>query len=810
MVATNRSSRSDRFASSVAPDSGPRRRSRPVRWTGILAAAALAIPALPAQFLGPLPTETRAGARPTRPVASALDAARRNLADGDAETARGRLMQVLPRHPASDELLGTILEAALAEGPEAVDLQLMWMHHYAEVLQNKRGKVKWPRSLAKQLPWAAATNKKEIETLATARSDALKALTKHARQLARPRGGDRVAAAMLSARLVAELGWSITRRNPALFASSRGELWPRFAPPIDETLTALRAVMGAGSTGNATAEDPTNGPDLATQLAVRAAFVLRGLGRQAAFEDLRGPKPAARAERDGAAARDFIAAAREKNREAFGPPRTVTELRDMGPATRDVFSARWNDPANPAYALSPNGLYLIETHLGHEVLLTAAEQVEFHHERLAKFYGKDPFRSGEGVKRRGTVRVVPDRAGLESEGSPFWWAGGFQAGHVTTVSFNCSTDEALGRVLTHELTHRFDGTFHPFQPSWLAEGRAVWTGAAYEGIPSKFFIDTYLPISSLAAARTKGYGRAEKLRLLIDGRPPDYRDNYPVGASLYCFLRTWRAGGKEVFAKAFEQWTRNMRRGRGDQRKWFEANFCDGKEGRPENLAGFATMFREFLEGPFLPRRERPRWLDKFATNIRPRGGQRIYEPRSWIDTRSRVEPTFGQDHAGAALEILHEADDLGGAAAAAAWTLASDEWIPERMAVVADTLGRLGKDPGGAWLAARRARNLGGTLLGVATVNAPVEYVQADPYLTLTYPATVPASQPTISIDTAGSHAVFKPAGSPHSPPVTYDYEQINITPIFPTTVTWQQQSGPVGIFDNPNTGSPSSWASG
>ena len=45
------------------------------------------------------------------------------------------------------------------------------------------------------------------------------------------------------------------------------------------------------------------------------------------------------------------------------------------------------------------------------------------------------------------------------------------------MRFSIGTIEGLGHGLTHELTHRFDGALFPGQPTWLVEGKAVWTGA---------------------------------------------------------------------------------------------------------------------------------------------------------------------------------------------------------------------------------------------------------------------------------------------------------------------------------------------
>jgi hypothetical protein len=663
---------------------------------------------LPAQFLGPLSTQSDDRDAPLSPAAAtALDAARRGLASDDQgalQVARAQLVQALPRHPRSPDLLAALVEIAARRGDEDRDDAVrMWLHRFAEAAHDARGKLAVPRSLRGLVPEPVPGSVGDAE-FAKQRVAALRDLTTSARRLERAGREPRdLAAAILEAHGIAEIGWILVRRNGALLAAEAEDLWPRFEAPADDVLEALRRLMGAPAR-----ED----------LALRAAYLLRGIARQAAYEDLRGPKPTARAEREGRAAEEFLERVRAENRAAFGPPKTVDELLAMSPAERDAFSARWSDPSSPAYAITPEGRYVVETALGHEVLLAATAQLDFHHKRLVGFYDRgDPFTresAGGGEEdggdaspaiREGLVRIVADRAGLESEGAPYWWAGGFQSGDVTTVSFACSTDEALGRTLTHELTHRFDGVLFPFQPAWLAEGRATWTGSSYTHIGAEEFVLDHLPVDSLRAARDKGYGRAERLRPLLDGEPPDYRDNYPVGASLYTFLRTWHVDGEPVFAAAFDRFTRGARGGRG--LGWFEACFCDGKQGRPSDLAAFAEQFAEFLQGPFVEdERERPAWLERYTLGVPQASGSTVLEPRTWITTRARTEPWFGQDHASDAFELLAEAGDLEGAAIAGAWMLLVDEWTPRRLTRLADVLGRLGRSgaAGGRWFAQRLA----------------------------------------------------------------------------------------------------------
>ena len=144
---------------------------------------------------------------------------------------------------------------------------------------------------------------------------------------------------------------------------------------------------------------------------------------------------------------------------------------------------------------------------------------------------------------------MPEASGLESEGAPFWWAAGFQGGDTTTVRFSCGTIEGLGHLLTHELTHRFDGAIYPGIPSWLAEGKAVWTGGAYGKAEDETFVDAWADVGAIEAAFLKGYGDLGKFTKLISGTLDDYRDNYTAGFALYVYLTTRKPQGTmAVFA----------------------------------------------------------------------------------------------------------------------------------------------------------------------------------------------------------------------------------------------------------------------
>ncbi|MCA8956064.1 MAG: hypothetical protein KDC87_08315, partial [Planctomycetes bacterium] len=308
-------------------------------------------------------------------------------------------------------------------------------------------------------------------------------------------------------------------------------------------------------------------------------------------------------------------------------------------------------------------------------LLGAAQTVEMHHARLANWLGKDPFEN-----RQGLVRIVPASDGLESEDSPFWWAGGFQAGDRTTVMFHWGSIAGLGRGLTHELTHRFDGRLFAFLPSWMVEGRAVHTGAAYGRCEDRKFLDRYLDVGAATTAFVKGYGGEQKLRTLIEGKLDDYRDNYTAGYALFVFLSSWRVDGQLRYAARLPGFMRG-RGGRTQPLKWFTSCFVDGKDGRPAELAAFAKEFHDFLHGCYQwGWGNAPAWHANYEQRRQapaPARRAMVNDEPTWVWVRDRAEPWFGQEHAARAGLLLAELGQNGPAIAALSWSLGTDDWQP-------------------------------------------------------------------------------------------------------------------------------------
>jgi hypothetical protein len=277
---------------------------------------------------------------------------------------------------------------------------------------------------------------------------------------------------------------------------------------------------------------------------------------------------------------------------------------------------------------------------------------------------------------------VPDSAGLESEGAPYWWAGGFQSGDATTVKFSVGNIETLGRVITHELTHRFDGREYGGFPGWLSEGRAVYTENAYGHSTDTEIVDHHVNASSVEAAYMKQYGDQKMLEKLLKGTIDDYRDNYTAGYSLWVFLSSWDIRRKPKYRPNLEAYLRGI--GKGSAVSWFAKHFADGRDGRPKGMKKLAEEWAEFLRGFYW--QDRPGWVKRFATVERKKSDW-VYDAPTWHRKRTRAEPWFGQDQARLAGDLLSKAGKTKPAALAYAWALEVDEWDPRVARALAELL---------------------------------------------------------------------------------------------------------------------------
>jgi len=392
-----------------------------------------------------------------------LEAGRRALKEGKRDEAVKHLTTALAFAPDRLEVLALLLEAC-ADAPDAKSL---WADAWATACVPASGAINVDTKMKGLLPEDG-----RALALAAARSAAVDELVK----LARDRDHEALAKPDLElmVRWLKRLAIDLCRESPALAAAYSYDLTPRLKLPDGHVTKVVKALEGFGSNELGSTR---------TDHALRAGRILAGLAQQLGWDkDLQGPKPAGLGG-IRASAGLLLGTARRELSAKWEKPWSIDELLNLDGDQAEAFTRAHSTFATPGVALSTQSWYRIETDCGFETLLGAAQTIELHHQRLANWYGIDPF-----VGRPGICRVVPEATGLESEGAPFWWAAGFQGGDTTTVRFSCGTIEGLGQLLTHELTHRFDDTLFPDIPSWLAEGKAVWTGNAYGKAEDEKFV----------------------------------------------------------------------------------------------------------------------------------------------------------------------------------------------------------------------------------------------------------------------------------------------------------------------------------
>ncbi|MEC7584169.1 MAG: hypothetical protein VYE77_07610, partial [Planctomycetota bacterium] len=661
----------------------------------LLAAAAVA--QAPPGATPPLDTKSLAA---TPAAKSAADTrwqlGRTALANGSAAEAIPHLLAALEFHPNSPAIL---LDLALAcqATPEGEDRTALWLERLVRAAADNKGRFKANKEQRQQL---GKLDLEDGRKLARQRALAAAELERAIKKLAsRPKLGDGV-----TARWLTEIFAELAHDSPALLASngpSVRQALTKFSPDYEAVCNGLLqlAKMSPSKTTAGTGDEQQD-EDLEhkRQLALEAARILAGLARQASFgDDVQGPQPPDLSKMATEAAR---AIARQE--EALSKPRvyTIAELEAMDPEQRDAFTLAHRSWANPAVTTSPTGKYRLETVCGFETLLGAATTVEWHHDRLAKHFGADPF-----TNRQGTVRIVPEVAELEIEGAPHWWAGGFQGGDRTVIRFAWSNIPAMGRLLTHELTHRFDGVMHPFQRAWYVEGHAVWTGAHYAKMRDEDCVEDFLQVGTCATTLVEGYGRAEKLKKLLTGEIEEYRDNYFAGYALYAFLRGYPPKQKAKYASALAEFERNGRAGNKDPVGYFTTCFCDGEDGRPADFEGFVEEWRKFLGDCYAYLDDRTRgpeneWVGRYGRRGPGDPAKLAMDEPTWSWGRNRAEPYFGQAHATAAGKVLRQGGLQQAAAAANLWSLSCEGWQPGPAAAARELLEQLGREDAAVALA--------------------------------------------------------------------------------------------------------------
>ena len=615
----------------------------------------------------------------TSPAGLAVEAGRRALEARSLEEAYGHGLRALELEPRSPTALALLLDIARDDA----DARTLWSHEAAAALCDGKGKLALARELAERL----VAKDLAIAGLAQARAAAAEELAEFAGSARK--AAEKSVESTVVAGWAAQVGREVVHGSPALLGAHAAAFPPGFpltASARKATLDALEKKLGSAEASG----------DL--ERAIELALILRGICAQSSFHDLEGPA-APDLSRVRSTAEAVLERSRQRLGEKLGEPWTVERLEDLDGDARDAFTRDHARFSNPGIAVSPRGWYRIETVCGHATLLGAAATVEDHHTRLANWYGKDPF-----VGRPGLVRLVAESAGLESEGAPFFWVGGFQAGDITTLRMSIGSIDGLGRGLTHELTHRFDGAIYPGIPAWLAEGRAVWTGAAYANIEDTKFVPMHASFGTLDDARYRGYNGRDKLRDLVSGEIKDYRDNYVAGYALYVYLDTWyETPGKPLFRERLERYMKSRAGDRKSPLEAFTYWFCDGAEGRPKDFDTFAAGFAAFIEG-FYWRDLKPfteRYTQDAGDARASRWSETVLDEPTWVWSRGRAEPWLGQDQARAAGLLLKALGDEPGATAALGWSLAVDERWNSVDSALRELLAGAGRREG-AWVLAR------------------------------------------------------------------------------------------------------------
>ncbi|MCB9886809.1 MAG: hypothetical protein H6838_15055 [Planctomycetes bacterium] len=656
----------------------------------------LIAPALPGQKPpgAPMPQDLAtltATPTPSGPADLRWQLARKALDAGEFGEARGHLLAALEFHADSPTLLFDFVRAC-GEDP---DLLALWVERWLRAASNPQGRFKLDPAQRKLVTASKAFDKQlgDAQKLAQKRAAAATSISRLITKLKTGRRTD-ATERTLTTRWAAELLLSLCEGAPPLLAdkaSAIEAIEAGFAPDHAAVITGLSNLLADKA-------------DLADERPLRAARLLLGLQRQRLMADVRGqlPEDLASLDRAAEAARAVVAAAADSR--AAGKIWTIPELEAMSPAEAERFTAEHRSWNAPGVALSTTGRYRVETTCGHDTLLGVARTVELHHTRLVSHFGSDPF-----LQRLGIVRIVPDQTDMETDGAPHWWAAGFQGGDVTTIRFFWGNLPGLGHTLTHELTHRFDGVLRPFLPGWYVEGHADWTAKHYASMAETQFTEDFLDVGTVARVNGMGYGDRARFEQLLGGKVEDYRDNYPVGYSLYAFLRGHPPGGPWPYRAALQTYERNARAGQKDPLAYFTSVFCDGANGRAASFDEFVAAWQAFLRGCSEWRADRKKgneWVGRYGGLGSGDPTSLVMDEPTWSWARTREEPFFGQGHAALAALLLHETGDRDGALAAGLWSLDVDGWRPDTVAVLRE-LFSAGKDKvaPGAFAALARQR---------------------------------------------------------------------------------------------------------
>jgi hypothetical protein len=588
---------------------------------------------------------------------------------GDAGETRHHLLRAL----ALDGADAAVLADLIALDAEDADARALWALHAALAGADASGRFnpprEWPKELAADAAFARDAAKRHGKAVKSVRT-----------ALAKVKG----ARGHASLRWLRGLGRELVHGAPGLgegledaFAKAEARTEPNAKLVVD----ALLALTQKARTRD----------DLDT--ALQAARTIRGLHQQANQTETAGAVPTGAAERAVRLIAVIRRELREREEAALAAEESPAErlvwdvesLREVPQEEIDAWNERHSRWSAPGVALSPEERYRVETTCGLVTLLTVTADVELHHARLVRWFGQDPFE-----KRQGLVRLCPDYRDFEGEGQPFWWAGGFQAGDITTMIARFPTRGGLGGTLVHELNHRFDGAIYPGLPAWASEGRAVYVQVGSLRPDAEDVSEDVTAWGRFWETNSKGYGRPDGLRDLLRGDVADYRHNYDAGYTLFTFLRRFAdfdpaQNGTPLFRSRIDAYLRSFReKPRKDPVARFESFFCDGEDGRPDTLEAFAERFRQFAAQGGSGAVPAAPWKQTWSTRAREayiaanqgrRGDRPIYDRATFQPDRSRNDkPDHGQYHTLVAARLLLADGQKAPALEAIHWALRADE----------------------------------------------------------------------------------------------------------------------------------------
>jgi len=660
----------------------------------LILGAALALPAQAAAQVASSPANPKKIDAQVSGEKLALEQGKEAMADGDHSAAAKHFLYALSR-TSKPEL---VLELLLENGLDHPDAFWQWALDNCYHHVGPDGRLKLPRDVSAMLEEREIT---ELQQLAKARAKALEEIKKQIAKLRKSRKpGSEIAVEWWE-----DFARELAAPAPNLASSIKG-----LKAEITCTPYQWRPVLAALKKNAQSLVNSAKYND-----AIRVARVLKGLAAQAGFDDdLQGIHPGSLASEAGVA-NTVLGRARAALAKQLELLFAIEELEAMAIDEQRQLTVDRASFGKPSVCYSPNDRYRVETSCGWETLLGTASTVEYHHERLVNWYGRDPF-----LDREGTVRIVPEAHGLEAEGTPHWWAGGFQGGDTTVLQFTMGTIPGLGRGLTHELTHRFDGGCFGGLPGWLSEGRASWTAGAYGSMKEKNFVPNHCSFGTQGGTIGLGYGQQEDFEKLISGTIEEYRDNYTAGYSLFVYLNTWSGSqdvdltaeeieegptdemtahfGKEAFYHdRLQRFMKEKKRIGNNPVKVFEYYFCDGKQGRPDDIKEFVRRWNLWLHG--FGGKERAEWTSRYTQSV-PGSDPApvVYDEPIWTWLRNRAEPFFGQEHARQAGQLFADIGKHAEAIEAFTWCLGVDEPSIAVQLRFADEL-RLAGNKDAAWM---------------------------------------------------------------------------------------------------------------